>query len=220
MNDTFLGSWFLVHFREIRPYGSSTPSLANPRQPVVVPMRLAGSRCLHRRRQREKKGTVRIVSHLPAVTATTHAGRHRPVGKLASCTSAVVNIVGPAWERWTIPRLRAPGPSSRVGSPGAHALMAKHQRFSRRRRTGPPRGIVTTVGFAVAAAPWTLVFFSPISAGAQPPSLASQATTSITQPQYAPLLVAPLDSGGTTLAGNGGVFGAGAGVTSLPLSDA
>src|SRR5450755_1070139 len=122
----------------------------------------------------KKKGTVRIVSHLPEVTAAGQAGRHRAVGTLASCTSAVAGIVAPTWARWTTPRHSAPAPRSLVAGPGAHALTARHQRRSRRRRSGPPRGFVTTVGFAVAAAPWTLVFFAPASAGAQAPSLASQ----------------------------------------------
>jgi hypothetical protein len=157
---------------------------------------------------------VRIVSHLPAATATTHAGRHRTDGRLASCTSAVVGIVGPTWARWTTPRLRAPGPRSLIASAGAHALTARHQRRSRRRRSGPPRAFVTTVGFVVAAAPWTLVFFAPVSQGAQPPSLASQATTSVTQPDYAPLLVVPLDSSGP-----GGGVSAAADVTFAPSLD-
>ena len=163
---------------------------------------------------------MRIVSHLPAAIATAHAGRHRTAGKLASCTSAVVDIVGPTWARWTTPRLRAPAPHSLVASPGAHALTARHQRRSRRRRSGPPRAFVATAGFILAAAPWTLVFFAPVSQGAQPPSLASQAETSSTQPNYAPLLVVPLGSAGSDSARTSGVVGDGASVASQPLSDA
>ena len=163
---------------------------------------------------------MRIVSHLPAAIATAHAGRHRTAGKLASCTSAIVDIVGPNWARWTTPRLRAPAPHSLVASPGAHALTARHQRRSRRRRSGAPRAFVTTAGFILAAAPWTLVFFAPVSQGAQPPSLASQAETSSTQPDYAPLLVVPLGSGGSGSAGTSGAVGDGASVMSQPLSDA
>jgi hypothetical protein len=48
----------------------------------------------------------------------------------------------------------------------------------------------------VAAAPWVLVVLAPVSEGATQPSLAARASSSLSQPDYPPLLVIPMDSQG------------------------
>jgi hypothetical protein len=51
------------------------------------------------------------------------------------------------------------------------------------------------MGVFLAAAPWALVLFAPMSEGASSPTLAAQASASPSSPDYPPLLVVPLDSG-------------------------
>ncbi|HTC70772.1 MAG TPA: hypothetical protein VK662_14475 [Acidothermaceae bacterium] len=66
---------------------------------------------------------------------------------------------------------------------------------------GRARPLGTALGIVLAAAPWALVLFAPVSEGASPPALAAQASASASPPNYAPLLVVPLDS---SVPGNSG----------------
>jgi hypothetical protein len=82
---------------------------------------------------------------------------------------------------------------------GAHTRSARHQR--RVQHAGGTRPLVTAMGIVLAAAPWALVLFAPVSEGASSPSLGAQASASPSPPDYPPLLVVPFGSSGTN---NGG----------------
>jgi hypothetical protein len=165
---------------------------------------------------------VRIVSHLPDVVASATPGRHRSTAGLAVGISAVTvlrNLVEPvsatlsrslaqtrtvgSHARVPNSRARVPGSHARAAAPsavamGAHVRAARHQR--RVQHAGRARPLGTALGIVLAAAPWALVLFAPVSEGASPPALAAQASASASPPNYAPLLVVPLDSsapGGT-----------------------
>jgi hypothetical protein len=168
---------------------------------------------------------VRIVSHLPDVFANETPGRHRsvavrkPARKHASSVSAAAGVA--AWFEplpgkvsaalepvsaklsavvesvsarlsagWSAPRVHA----------GVHTRSARHRR--RVQHAGGTRPLVTAMGVFLAAAPWAFVLFAPMSEGASSPTLAAQASSSPSPPDYPPLLVVPLDPSGNTNGGN------------------
>jgi membrane-bound lytic murein transglycosylase B len=145
---------------------------------------------------------VRIVSHLPAVETRATQGRHRVGAKATSHRAAprgvraLVGIASPVRSRiagWTEPLAAAIAkPQARSHASHAHARGARHQ--SRVDHAGRPRSMGTVLGIVLAAAPWALVLFAPVSEGASPPSLVAQASASPSPPDYPPLLVVPLDS--------------------------
>jgi membrane-bound lytic murein transglycosylase B len=139
-------------------------------------MRFGFQLCPSGRRRRDKKGTVRIVSHLPDIVASETRGRHRVVANSGGKS---------AGKHASAPRKPA----------GAHTRAARHQR--RVQHAGGTRPLVTAIGVLLAAAPWALVLFAPMSEGASSPSLAAQASASPSPPDYPPLLVVPLDSSAT-----------------------
>jgi hypothetical protein len=193
-------------------------------------MRFAGSRRLSGCRRRDKKGTVRIVSHLPDVFANATPGRHRSAARSAGKhASSASNLAGLAARFEPLPgtlsalvepvsaklaavvepvsaRLSA-GFSTSHPRTGAHTRSARHQR--RVQHAGGTRPLVTAMGIVLAAAPWALVLFAPVSEGASSPSLAAQASANPSPPDYPPLLVIPFASSGTNSGGN--LLGSGSG---------
>jgi hypothetical protein len=180
---------------------------------------------------------VRIVSHLPDVFANATTGRHRSgvksSRKHASSGSAVAGLT--AWFEPLPGRLSAivepvsakvsavvepvsarlsAGLSTSRPPAGAHTRSARHQR--RVQHAGGTRPLVTAMGIMLAAAPWALVLFAPVSEGASSPSLGAQASASPSPPDYPPLLVVPFGSSGTNNGGN--LLGSGSG--SLVISSA
>jgi hypothetical protein len=199
-------------------------------------MQFAGSRRLSRCRRRDKRGTVRIVSHLPDVFANETPGRHRSVvirtstPKHASNVSAAVGLtarfeplrgkvataIEPVSAKLSALSARVEPLSSRLSAglstarvpAGAHTRSARHER--RVQHAGGTRPLVTAMGVFLAAAPWAFVLFAPMSEGASAPTLVAQASASPSPPDYPPLLVVPLDSSGTN--GDGNYLGSGSGL--------
>jgi membrane-bound lytic murein transglycosylase B len=208
----FSGAWFLVHLREIRPYGSSTPSLASPRQPVAGTDAGSASSCrLLGCQRRDKKGMVRIVSHLPDVVASSTQGRHRS----ATTTGSHARVAG----------LHAFPIAASPARTGAHVRVASHQRPVQRARNSKPIG--AALGIVLAAAPWAFVLFAPVSEGASQPVLAAHLSPSPNPPNYPPLIVVPFDSSApsntvtsstpaTTITANGTPVAVSAGAAAAP----